>query len=132
MHLILQLLNRLKSKNKSYHSKENTTLKLYEWEKELPKINPIKIVRPFSLKLFNCEWMKSIIKKKPENIDLKTFVNNNNRTIIGVRMKGTSADYLRRSQNLLPFLKVKRTRIRKKLRTYIIQLNFFCIFQCKK
>jgi len=28
MHLILQLINQLKSKNKSYHSKENTTLKI--------------------------------------------------------------------------------------------------------
>ncbi len=27
MHLIRQLINRLKSKNKSYHSKETTTLK---------------------------------------------------------------------------------------------------------
>jgi hypothetical protein len=27
MHLILQLINQIKSKNKSYHSKENTTLK---------------------------------------------------------------------------------------------------------
>jgi len=29
MHLILQLINQLKSKNKSSHSKENTTLKHY-------------------------------------------------------------------------------------------------------
>jgi len=27
MHLILRLINQLKSKNKSYHSKENMTLK---------------------------------------------------------------------------------------------------------
>jgi len=29
MHLILQLINRLKSKNESYHFKENTMLKIH-------------------------------------------------------------------------------------------------------
>jgi len=37
MHFILQLINRLKSKNKSYHSKENTTLKF------VPQLKPFAI-----------------------------------------------------------------------------------------
>ncbi len=45
MHLILQLINQLKPKNKSYHSKENTMLKLVKCWSSKGHVNFINILR---------------------------------------------------------------------------------------
>jgi len=56
MHFILQLINRLKSKNKSYHSKGNTTLK------------PIQTTLSVCPQVYHLELLREVPKKEEEYV----------------------------------------------------------------